>query len=103
MRLSATSFSPRRIPPRPHLTTAGAGYGKHPIPRPPRSGIVPSRMSGKIRVMVADDHRTRREGIKLLLESEGDIEVVAEAEEGREAIATATKVRPDVVLMDVAL
>jgi DNA-binding NarL/FixJ family response regulator len=57
----------------------------------------------KIRVVVADDHRTLREGVKALLEAEQDIEVVAEAEEGREAIATSTRVKPDVVLMDVAL
>lgn len=57
----------------------------------------------KIRVVVADDHRTLREGVKALLEAEQDIEVIAEAEEGREAIATSVRVKPDVVLMDVAL
>jgi DNA-binding NarL/FixJ family response regulator len=57
----------------------------------------------KIRVLVADDHRTLREGLKLLLEAEGDIEIIAEAEDGKEAITEALKTKPDVVFMDVSL
>lgn len=60
-------------------------------------------MSKKIRVLVADDHRTLREGLKLLLEMEGDIEVIAEVEDGKEAVGTTLKVKPDVVFMDVGL
>lgn len=57
----------------------------------------------KIRVMLAEDHTTLREGLRLLLESEGDIQVVAEAGTGKDAVATAMRERPDVLLMDVAL
>lgn len=57
----------------------------------------------KIRIMLAEDHTTLREGLRLLLESDGDISVVAEAATGKEAIATALEKKPDVVLMDVAL
>lgn len=53
--------------------------------------------------MLAEDHRTLREGLKLLLETEGDIAVVAEAASGKEAVAGALEHKPDVVLMDVAL
>ena len=53
--------------------------------------------------MLAEDHRTLREGLKMLLEVDGDIEVVAEAESGREAVAVAQSSGADVVLMDVAL
>jgi DNA-binding NarL/FixJ family response regulator len=53
--------------------------------------------------MLAEDHRVLREGLVLLLQAEGDIEVVAEAEEGRQAVALALEARPDVVLMDIAL
>lgn len=57
----------------------------------------------KIRVLLVDDHRTLREGLKLLLQAESDISVVAEAESGTDAIAAATAGKPDVVLMDVGL
>jgi DNA-binding NarL/FixJ family response regulator len=57
----------------------------------------------KIGVMLAEDHRTLREGLKMLLEVEGDIQVVAEAESGKEAVATAQSTKCDVVLMDIAL
>jgi DNA-binding NarL/FixJ family response regulator len=57
----------------------------------------------KIRVMLAEDHLTLREGLKLLLEAEADIQVVAEVESGHEAVAQALAVLPDVVLMDIAL
>lgn len=53
--------------------------------------------------MLAEDHRTVREGLKLLLEIEGDIEVVAEVASGREAVQSAITARPQVILMDVTL
>jgi DNA-binding NarL/FixJ family response regulator len=57
----------------------------------------------KIRVLLADDHRMVRRGFRLILESEPDIEVVAEADNGREAIAQTIACQPDVVVMDVAM
>src|SRR4030065_390768 len=58
---------------------------------------------GKIRVLIADDHAILREGIRALLEGCGDIEVVGEAADGREAIEKSRKLEPDVVLMDIAM
>ncbi len=58
---------------------------------------------GKIRVLICDDHTILREGIRLLLNSQPDIEVVAEAVDGRDAVEQARTVKPDVILMDIAM
>lgn len=57
----------------------------------------------KIRVLLAEDFTLVRAGIRSLLESLSDIEVVAEAGDGREALQLAKRHRPDVVLMDIAM
>lgn len=57
----------------------------------------------KIRVMLADDHTVVRQGLKALLSLEEDIEVVGEADTGRQAVQIARKVLPDVVVMDIAM
>jgi DNA-binding NarL/FixJ family response regulator len=57
----------------------------------------------KIRVLLVDDHAILREGIKALLEKQDDIEVVAEAADGREAIPKAVQFRPDVVVLDISM
>ena len=57
----------------------------------------------KIRVLVVDDHAIVREGICTLLRLTQDIETVGEAANGREAVDMAKKLKPDVVLMDVAM
>ena len=54
----------------------------------------------KIRVLVVDDHAMIRDGIKVLLENQSDIEVVGEAEDGREAYDKVIGLLPDVVLME---
>ena len=56
-----------------------------------------------IRVLLADDHTLVREGIRLCLEAIGDIAVVGEAANGREAVEQALAVEPDVVLMDISM
>jgi DNA-binding NarL/FixJ family response regulator len=56
-----------------------------------------------ISVLLADDHAIVRDGLKLLLESEPDIVVTGEAKTGREAVAEARKLRPDIVIMDIAM
>ena len=56
-----------------------------------------------IRVLVADDQSMVRAGFRMLLAGEGDIEVVAEAENGREAIEKAARFNPDVILMDIRM
>lgn len=60
-------------------------------------------MTERIRVLVADDHTIVRSGVRLLLEAEPDIEVVGEALDGHEAITKAETLRPDVILMDIAM
>ena len=57
----------------------------------------------KIRVLIADDHSLVRAGIRSLLEGYDDIEVVGEAGSGWEAIEQATRLEPNVVLMDIAM
>ncbi len=57
----------------------------------------------KIRVLICDDHTILREGIRLLLNSQPDIEVVAEAVDGREAVDKAHQAKPDIILMDIAM
>jgi two-component system response regulator NreC len=57
----------------------------------------------KIRVLIADDHGIVRAGIRSLLEGQADIEVIGEADSGSEAIEQATRLKPDVVLMDIAM
>jgi len=57
----------------------------------------------KIRILVADDHTLLRNGIRALLEDEQDIIIVGEAEDGREAVRLANQLKPNVVLMDIAM
>jgi DNA-binding NarL/FixJ family response regulator len=56
-----------------------------------------------IRVLLADDQAMVRAGFRMILESEGDIDVVGEADDGEQAIAAARRLSPDVVLMDVQM
>jgi DNA-binding NarL/FixJ family response regulator len=57
----------------------------------------------RIRILLADDHAVVRQGFKMILGAEPDMEIVGEAANGREAVALAEEVRPDVVVMDVAM
>jgi two-component system NarL family response regulator len=58
---------------------------------------------GKIRILIADDHPVVRLGLRTLLESESDMEVVAEASDGPGSVAAFTQHRPDVTLMDLRM
>ncbi len=60
-------------------------------------------MKKKIRVLVADDHTIVRKGLCALLDGDKEIEVVGDAENGREAIKKVEQVQPDIVLMDITM
>jgi two-component system, NarL family, response regulator NreC len=57
----------------------------------------------KTRVLLADDHQLMRSGVRLMLEREPDITVVGEASDGREAVALAKSLKPEVVVMDIGM
>ncbi len=56
-----------------------------------------------IRILIADDHQIFRDGLRPLLESQPDMQVVAEAEDGHGVLDLAGKTRPDVVIMDISM
>lgn len=75
-------------------------------PEPVMAGKGPAaesqeRQPGNVRVLMVDDHPLVRQGLRGVLEGYEQVEVVAEAADGREAVQLATKLRPDVVIMDV--
>ena len=60
-------------------------------------------MSSSVRVLIADDQQLVRTGFRMILDAEPDIDVVGEATDGREAVAMARELQPDVVLMDIRM
>jgi two-component system nitrate/nitrite response regulator NarL len=58
---------------------------------------------GPIRIVIADDHPIFRDGLRRLLESEGDMKVIGEACDGHEAVKMATTLKPDILLLDLAM
>jgi DNA-binding NarL/FixJ family response regulator len=61
------------------------------------------RQSGPIRVLTVDDHQLLREGIAAVIESQEDMTLVAQASNGREAVESFRRLRPDVTLMDLRM
>jgi NarL family two-component system response regulator LiaR len=57
----------------------------------------------KIKILIADDHAVVREGTRRILEQEQDLEVVAEASDGEEAVRLATSSKPDVAIIDISM
>jgi DNA-binding NarL/FixJ family response regulator len=58
---------------------------------------------GKLKILIADDHTLVRQGLRKILEAQPGWEVVAEAGDGREAVQQASQLRPDVVILDLAM
>ncbi len=60
-------------------------------------------MTNKLRILIAEDHETVREGFKLIVNSQEDMEVIGEAGDGRAAVELARDLQPDIVLMDISM
>jgi len=56
-----------------------------------------------VKILIADDHAVVREGLRMILEARGDMTVVGEALDGRDAIEKAETLRPDIIVMDIAM
>jgi two-component system, NarL family, response regulator NreC len=87
--------SNRRPSPR-HKTRSGK-RGRRIVATPPAE----SAKSGKIRVLLADDHVLVRQGVKMILTNEPDLEVLGEAADGLEAVELAERLNPDVAVLDI--
>ena len=61
------------------------------------------RLRPAIRVLIVDDHMNVRQGLQLIFETEGNVDVVGEAENGREGVALAAELDPDIILMDLQM
>jgi two-component system response regulator NreC len=61
------------------------------------------RRMAKVRILLADDHAILRAGLRVLINAQADMEVVAEAASGREAVETAVAVEPDVAIVDITM
>lgn len=75
------------------LTSSETGVGSRIV----EGGMV------AIKVLLADDHAVVRDGLRMLLEAQSGLEVVGEAGDGREAVREVARLRPDVVVMDIAM
>jgi len=60
-------------------------------------------MGEKLRILLAEDHKTVREGIKLLVNAQTDMEVIGEAGDGEIAVQLAAELKPDIVVMDISM
>ena len=60
-------------------------------------------MTNKLRILLADDHETVREGLRMILDAQPDMQVIATAGDGREAIAQCERMTPDVIIMDISM
>ncbi|MGA9705835.1 response regulator [Pseudomonas sp.] len=68
-----------------------------------RQELIESLPVKQITVLLAEDHAGFRKSLKLLIESDGDIEVVGEAKNGREAVRLTKSLHPEVIVMDIAM
>ena len=82
-------------------TDGGAGIGRRV--RSPRQAAHLGRCAVSIRVLLADDQAMVRAGFRMILESDPEIEVVGEAANGEQAMASTRRLRPDIVLMDIQM
>src|ERR1700740_1291165 len=62
-----------------------------------------SRRGQPVRILIADDHPIFRDGLRRLLEAESDLKVIGEASDGGEAVKLARQLKPDILLLDLAM
>jgi two-component system response regulator NreC len=67
------------------------------------SGQAEKQKSGKLRILLAEDHEMVREGLRLLVNAQPDMEVIGEAGNGQAAIESARELGPDIIIMDVSM
>jgi DNA-binding NarL/FixJ family response regulator len=60
-------------------------------------------MAEKLRILIAEDHKTVREGVKLLVNAQPDMEVIGEAGDGEDAVRQAAAIVPDILVMDISM
>ncbi len=60
-------------------------------------------MAEKIRILLADDHQILREGLKFILEAQPDMTVIGEVADGRQAVREAKRIKPEVLIIDIAM
>ncbi len=80
------------------MTTSQQRLTQRPLNR-----TMTGRSGHAIRILLVDDHAVIRQALRMLLESQPELEVVADVENGREAVTAVEKLSPDVVLMDVVM
>ena len=85
------------------MTDRQSQTGNRQSPFDNRQSPIGNHQSPIIRVLLAEDHTIVRKGLRALLADEPEIEVVGEAEDGREAVQMAQQLLPDVVLMDLSM
>jgi PAS domain S-box-containing protein len=85
------------------LAEPGIAGGPLPADLAKETGRAPGEEGRRLRVLLADDHEIVREGLISLLSEEHNIQVVGEAANGREVVDLADRLRPDVIIMDVAM
>src|SRR5206468_6697076 len=98
----ARDARPRAAPGRPLRDLFRSGGGDHG-PRGAAPRAFPGGTRAMIRVLLADDHTLVRQGLAQILKGAVDVEVVAQAGDGSEAVETALETKPDVVVLDVSM
>ena len=91
----------------PARTAAATQRWAPPAPAARAAPLPPARIlppaEGRIRVMLVDDHAVMRQGLAALLDGERDIQIVGQASDGQQAVELATRLVPDVILMDFSM
>jgi two-component system response regulator NreC len=85
------------------MTEVVKADGKEGESKPNLPQLRNTTLPKKVRVLLADDHTILRQGIRMLLETQENMEVVGEATNGREAVDYARLLQPDIVLMDISM